>query len=148
MILVICTVFSAFFFWYIRPDAKCVLLTTTTLYVVLAKDGRFQSAQNLQNSSKEVKDFRDCIVANIILWDMICVFQVCVSVFQRSLCDFTLHQQSLTNWWKEIWPSSLCFGVYLSSTEVLHVRLHVFVFCLEIMSSVVKITMCMLHKEV
>lgn len=109
----------------------------------LGKSGKI----SVNSKCTEVKDFSSFIVANIILWDMVCVFQVCVSVFQRSLCDFPLHQQSLTNWWKEIWSSSLCFGVYLPSTEMLHVRLHAFVFCLEMVSSVVKIMLCMLHKE-
>lgn len=45
------------------PDAKCVLLTTTTLYIVLAKDARFQSIQNLQTASKEDDDLSDYIVA-------------------------------------------------------------------------------------
>lgn len=45
------------------PDARCVLLTTTTLYIVLAKDVRFQSMQNLQTAAKEGEDLSGCIIA-------------------------------------------------------------------------------------
>ncbi|NXQ98326.1 TTLL1 polyglutamylase, partial [Sagittarius serpentarius] len=41
---------SIFNFWYIMPDAKCVLSTITTLYIVLAKDAR---SQFVSQSSKE-----------------------------------------------------------------------------------------------
>lgn len=134
-------------FWYIMPDAKCVLLTTTTLYIVLAKDARFQSIQNLQTAPKEGDDLSDYIVAIVTFWNVVCVFQVCISVFQRSLCDFSLYQQSITYWWKEIWSSSICFSIYISSTEMLHVRLYIFVFCFERMFNVVEIMLC-LYKEV
>lgn len=43
------------------PGAKCMLLTTTTLYIGLTKDARFQSIRNLQPASKEEKDLPDYV---------------------------------------------------------------------------------------
>lgn len=45
------------------PGAKCMLLTTTTLYIGLTKDARFQSIRNLQPASKEEKDLPDYVIA-------------------------------------------------------------------------------------